>query len=50
MVLNNSGGESLENQMQLISLDGFIRQFFKHSEHYQGDEPLIRIFDLNGNI
>lgn len=48
--INNSEGESLENSLQAVSLDSIVRQLYKHSELYNGEEPHIRMMDLNGVV
>jgi len=50
IVVNNAGGESLENSLQAVSLDSIVRQLYKHSELFNGEEPHIRMMDLNGVV
>lgn len=50
LVVNNSQGESLENSLQAVSLDSIVRQLYKHSELYTGEEPHIRMMDLDGVV
>ncbi|KMJ57186.1 hypothetical protein AB685_17405 [Bacillus sp. LL01] len=47
LVINNSEGDSLENSLQAVFLDSIVRQLYKHSELYNGEEPHIRTMDLN---
>lgn len=51
LVANNSGGDSLENAMQAVVMDAYIRAFYKHSELYDDKkEPTIRTVDLSNTV
>ncbi|WP_096155643.1 hypothetical protein [Bacillus sp. FJAT-45066] len=50
LVFNNYEGNSLENSLQAVFLDSVVRQFYKHSELYEGEEPHIRVIDLDGLV
>ena len=50
LVINNYEGDSLKNSLQAVYLDSIVRQFYKHSEFYDGEEPHIRVLDLDGLV
>ena len=50
LVINNYEGNSLKNSLQAVYLDSIVRQLYKHSELYDGEEPHIRVLDLEGFV
>lgn len=50
VTINNSNGLSLGNLTAAPFIDTWIRQAFIHSGYFAGQQPVIRISDLSGEL
>lgn len=48
IILNNSDGDTFENQILSPIMDAFVREVYKHSAFYKDKEPTIIVKDLTG--